>query len=146
MHIGTDADTPLGSCIGNNGGSVTLAFSTASHPLIPQNIDYRQIVLQRFEIDSMTRQSLAPATSMIASSTVPALQTIIGDDESDEPALSADGRYLAFTTEAGNIVGAAPAIGQVVRLDQETGAIDIVSLDLDEVPEEGSVPSISAQG
>jgi len=146
MHIETDGDTPLGSCIGNNGGSVTLAFSTASHPLIPQHIDYRQIVLQRFEIASMTRQSLVPATSMIASSTVPALQTIIGDDESDEPALSADGRYLAFTTEAGNIVGASPAIGQVVRLDQETGAIDIASLDLDEVPEEGSVPSISAQG
>lgn len=146
IHIENEAVSPLGSCIGNDTSTVTVAFSTASHPLIGQNISYRQIVLEKFEIDSMTRQSLAPSMSMIASSTVPALRTVIGDDQSDEPALSADGRYLAFTTEAGNILGEAPAIGQVVRMDLETNAIDIASLDLDKAPADASAPSISDEG
>lgn len=146
MHIDSDADTPLGLCIGNDTSTLTIAFSTTSHPLIGQNISYRQVVLQQFELDSMTRQSVAPLMSMIASSTVPALRTIIGDDQSAEPALSADGRYLAFTTEAGNILGQAPAIGQVVRLDLETDAIDIASLDLDGAPADASAPSISDEG
>lgn len=146
IHIENEAVSPLGSCIGNDTSTVTVAFSTASHPLIGQNISYRQIVLEKFEIDSMTRQSLAPSMSMIASSTVPALRTVIGDDQSDEPALSADGRYLAFTTEAGNILGEAPATGQVVRMDLETNAIDIASLDLDKAPADASAPSISDEG
>lgn len=146
VHIDTAADNPIDPCTSNNASTVKIAFSTLSHPLIPQNISYRQIVLEQFEVDGMTRQSLAPSTSTIASSTVPAVQTVIGDAPSEDPALSADGRYLALTTEAGNILGAAPAIGQVVRLDLQTAAFDTISLDLDEAPADGSAPSISAQG
>lgn len=146
LHIDNEVYLPLGSCIGNNASTVTIAFSTTSHPLVPQNISYRQILLERFEIDAMTGPSLAPSMSTIASSTVPALRTVIGDAPSDDPALSADGRYLSLTTEAGNILGAAPAIRQLVRMDLQTEAIDIASLDLDGAPADGNEPSISAQG
>lgn len=70
-------------------------------------------------------------------------------DRSREPAVSADGRFIAFTSDDGRLVGndfnEAP---DVFRYDRQTGAIALVSVGLDNTSAAGdsTAPSISGDG
>lgn len=73
-----------------------------------------------------------------------------GDDDSDESAPSALGRYVAFTSRATNLVGGLGNNGQtnVYRRDMVNGVTELVSIDLDgNLPNGASrLPAISDDG
>lgn len=57
---------------------------------------------------------------------------VLGSGQSDQPALSADGRYVVFTTAAPELLGTPPDPGEaytngIVRRDLLTGAVDVVA-------------------
>ena len=49
------------------------------------------------------------------------------DGASTDPAVSADGRYVAFVSEAENLAGPANGLADVFLADRQTGAITAVS-------------------
>lgn len=72
-----------------------------------------------------------------------------GDDDSREAAIAADGRWVAFTSKAENLVpGDDNGKDDVFRYDLLTGGIERVSVDPwgDEVDKESWLPDISADG
>ena len=72
-----------------------------------------------------------------------------GKERSLSPSISADGRYVAFVSLAGNLVeGDANYVYDIFVRDRQTGVTERVSLDSDEVGgnEESDRPSISADG
>jgi hypothetical protein len=79
-----------------------------------------------------------------------------GNDDSGSPSMSADGRYVAFSSAAANLVAGAPAGRQVYLRDTCFGAsspscapsTQLVSADADGalVGTEGILPSVSASG
>jgi len=90
--------------------------------------------------------ALALATGLLATTGLPAsaraafgpgaipasaLGPELADGASDAPVLSADGRYVVFSTTAPLLLGPSPdgqrAIGGVVRRDLRTGAVDVVA-------------------
>ncbi|MEM7029529.1 MAG: AbfB domain-containing protein, partial [Chloroflexota bacterium] len=74
---------------------------------------------------------------------------IEGDNESTEASISADGRYVAFKSDATNLVaGDTNGVSDIFVRDRETGTTERVSVDSDEVQGTGlsSKPSISGDG
>jgi Tol biopolymer transport system component len=73
-----------------------------------------------------------------------------GPTESTEPALSADGRYVAFTSHSDNLVaGDTNATGDVYVRDRQTGTTERVNLDsngVQSIGNDSSEPAISADG
>jgi Tol biopolymer transport system component len=71
-----------------------------------------------------------------------------GSSDTYEPDISADGRYVAFTTTAGGLVaGDAPDTPDVFVRDLETGVLQLVSAGLDGSPVgDAGAPSISGDG
>ncbi len=71
-----------------------------------------------------------------------------GDGPSDSPALSRNGRYVAFRSSATNLLDEAQATTQIYRYDRKTGELELVSRN-DEGEAANSAcssPSISANG
>ena len=74
---------------------------------------------------------------------------IIGDSESKNPDVSADGRYVAFESASTNLVsGDINSLRDVFVKDMETGAVELISVSTDGTQSNGSssLPSISADG
>lgn len=71
-----------------------------------------------------------------------------GADSSFEPAISADGRYVAFSSANDLTDGDAGGIQDVFIRDREAGATELISIAFDGLPSDGnsSCPSISADG
>jgi Tol biopolymer transport system component len=72
-----------------------------------------------------------------------------GNGASSAPALSADGRIVAFATEATNLVpGDANEAADIVVFDRVSGALERISVGSDGAPgnRSGDTPSISADG
>ena len=76
-----------------------------------------------------------------------------GSGASNEPTMSADGRYVAFVSVATNLLApgaAVPAGQQIYVRDRQTGLTSLVSVDNNVVPNPGtgisSAPSISGDG
>ncbi len=74
---------------------------------------------------------------------------IVGDGTSSAPAISADGRYVAFASTSGNLVASVSGI-QIYVHDRQTGQTTLVSQDNTVTPVEGdgvsATPSISSDG
>jgi hypothetical protein len=70
------------------------------------------------------------------------------DHDSDEPSVSADGRYVAFTSSATNLDGGAPGQTDVFLHDRDSGTTTLVSVDGAGEAANGasSRPSLSADG
>lgn len=70
------------------------------------------------------------------------------DGVSGEPAISQDGRFVAFTSQASTLVPGVGGGSQVYRRDLATGVTEAVSLDINGVTSDGfsGQPSISADG
>ncbi len=71
------------------------------------------------------------------------------NDSSRRPDISPDGRYVAFQSEATNLIpGLEPESRQVYVHDRETGSIELVSRSVDQEPgnKGSSHPSLSADG
>src|SRR5262249_41028877 len=77
-----------------------------------------------------------------------------GNDDSRSPSMSADGRYVAFSSAATNLVASAPSGRQIYLRDTCSGATScapatqLVSVDAEGalVGTEGILPSVSASG
>ena len=70
-----------------------------------------------------------------------------GDGASTEPAISADGRWVAFTSRARNLVAGDRGEGDDVYLfDRERNAVELLSCDASGRPTGGARPSLSADG
>ncbi len=74
-----------------------------------------------------------------------------GNADSDTPSISADGRWVAFTSDASNLVAGAGdtnATGDVFVKDMESGALVRCSTTAAgaQVPQESALPSISSEG
>ena len=73
----------------------------------------------------------------------------LGNDTSQWPSMSSDGRYVAYQTEATDIVpGDQNGVGDIVIYDRQSGAVDRLSLTNsgDEADNESIHPSISGDG
>lgn len=68
------------------------------------------------------------------------------DGPSDEPSISADGRYLAFQSAANNLVANDNSGTNVFVYDVQADSLALVSRDRDGKPAEGQYPRIDAQG
>jgi len=72
-----------------------------------------------------------------------------GNAESRRPAVSADGRYIAFASDASNLVtGDSNATDDIFLFDRVTGSIDMITRGVGGVPANGKSdrPTISADG
>ncbi|MCP4289988.1 MAG: hypothetical protein GY792_37175, partial [Gammaproteobacteria bacterium] len=70
------------------------------------------------------------------------------DDRSDDPAISADGQYVAFSSHADNLVGEDTIISGIFLHDRQTGQTTCVSVASDGTIADGGsdFPAISADG
>ncbi|WP_235919339.1 Ig-like domain-containing protein [Heliomicrobium undosum] len=68
--------------------------------------------------------------------------------ESRFPTISADGRYVAFSSGAGNLPGASSPFTQIYVKDKQTGEVTLISVNTQGAPANGqsAVGSISADG
>ncbi len=93
------------------------------------------------------RIDLNPATPVaeLVSGTAAGLA---GDGHADSPALSRDGRYVAFTSRAANFTAGLDANARIWRKDMATGALVLVSANPDGTPLAGAAadPAITADG
>jgi Tol biopolymer transport system component len=102
-----------------------VAFESSSNALVDENGDGRvdegypryQVYLRDLKTSTTTLISRAGGGA-----------GAIGDGESSEPSISADGRYVAFTSEAGNLVPGAPRPGAGIYVrDLRAGTVRRVS-------------------
>jgi Tol biopolymer transport system component len=116
-----------------------VAFAATDRSLSERRISQYQVYLRDLERKRTTLISRARGAG-----------GAIGDGESTEPSISANGRYVAFTSRAGNLVPGASRPGAAVYVrDLRTGAVRRVSYwDSRPGPHrgDGSHPSISADG
>ncbi|MDY6794700.1 MAG: hypothetical protein SWK76_05400 [Actinomycetota bacterium] len=77
-----------------------------------------------------------------------AVSGIPADRTCDSPSISADGRYVAFSSTSTNLDPAVTSHNQVFRKDMQTGEIDLCSCTASGTPGDGdsNSPSISADG
>jgi Tol biopolymer transport system component len=112
-----------------------VAFASAASTFVPGDIEYSWNIFVHDTRTGRTEQV------DVSSAGAPA------DLDSYHPALSADGRYVAFTSYAGNLVPGAE-LGHVYRHDRATGETILVDENPAGQPADGfsHFPSISADG
>jgi Tol biopolymer transport system component len=137
------SQTPSGGVAGFTAGSLNangryLAFFSAADNLIPADTNgYRDVFVR----DLMTGTNIPVSLNT---------NGVAGDGISTDPAISADGRYVAFTSSADDLVPNDTNNAQDVFVrDLQTGTTTLVSVSTDGVhPGNGDSysPSISADG
>jgi Tol biopolymer transport system component len=119
-----------------------VAFASLAENLVPDDTNFASDVFVRDRVASTTeRVSVGPGG-------------VQGDDNSgmlallDKADISADGRFVAFASNASNFVaGDVAGTSDVFVHDRQTGETELISRGLDGFPAGGSVaPSISADG
>ena len=112
---GAQADGPSGwPAISADGRYV--AFSSAAANLVPGDTNQSWDIFVRDRETGETRRVSLAADGAQA------------NNSSDIPAISADGRFIAFSSSAGNLVGSDTNFTwDIFSYDQETGAIQILS-------------------
>ncbi|MFO8082519.1 MAG: right-handed parallel beta-helix repeat-containing protein [Armatimonadota bacterium] len=117
-------------------GGRHVAFSSYAGNLVPGDTNDQQDV---FVHDSQTGQTTRVSIASDATQS---------DNRSFTPSISADGRYVAFASQATNLTALQPAAQQVYVHDRATGETTCVSVDGQGEPGDAAsgVPSISADG
>jgi len=96
--------------------------------------------------DSLLPESTGPGPQVylrdITAGTTERISAALGggpaDGTAEAPSISADGRYVAFESVAGNLVGAlGGGTSQVYRRDRQTGTTELVSVDSTGAPSRG---------
>jgi len=161
IQVALTTEEFFGPCIYRSGSTGGVAYRTSNHPLIPPYIQQEQIVLETFEVIGSNRVSLVDQAATlhgtrgmgdarVVSRSVPPVPIEIGSGRSWAPDLAGSGRFLVFQTRAGNLTGRSPEGTQIVRLDQLSGDVEVVSLGTDGEPVELSSgafdPSTDAAG
>ncbi|MEE4329790.1 MAG: hypothetical protein V2J10_02915 [Wenzhouxiangella sp.] len=147
VQIAETTEEPFELCVYSNGNRGGVAYRTSEHPLIPPNLQHEQIVLeafQSFDPDRLRRINRAPVMpgtqgseeAWVISRSIPPVPVEIGTGGSWAPDLAGSGRFLVFQTRAGNLTGRSPEGTQIVRLDQLSGNVEVVSLGTDGEPVE----------
>ncbi|NKI34761.1 hypothetical protein HFP89_06240 [Wenzhouxiangella sp. XN79A] len=147
-RFAADAAFPQTPCITSTGNEGWVAYRTTAHPLIPPEIGHLQLMLEPFS--TATPTGAAREGTTVVSRASPPVPVPIGNGSSLKPAIAAGGAFLAFRSDAGNLIGASPGGTQIVRLNLATGALEVASLGFDGEPERlsfpASDPSLSADG
>ena len=131
---GTPANNDLDSPVISRDGRFVVFISTATN-LVPGTTGvYFQIFLH-------DRQTGTTECESVNASGVP------GNATSLEPAISGDGRYVAFGTNASNLLpNGANSQDQIIVRDRVTGLMEVASVDSNGIPEGGGYPFISTDG
>jgi len=119
---GTKAESPATSPSISADGTL-VAFATASANLVPEDVDdSSDVYLKNLTDGSLTLESTDAAGSK-------------ANQSADYPALSADGGYLAFSSDATNLgLDTPPLVKQAYRKDLHSGELQPVSVTADGVP------------
>jgi len=138
VRIAEFTEAPYQPCIYNSGNEGWIAYGAKAHPLIPESIQHRQIVLEPFESFDPDRESSSTfgATaiaqggdqSSIITRRDPPLPVEVANGDSQSPDVAGSGRFVVFQTNAGNLIGESPGGRQIVRLDRQTGELILASL------------------
>jgi hypothetical protein len=133
---GVKAESPATSPSISADGSL-VAFATASTNLVPEDVDNSSDVYVKNLTDGSLTLESTDATGTKA------------NQSADYPALSADGGYLAFSSDATNLgLDTAPLVKQAYRKDLRSGELLPVSVTADGVP--GDIlsiePSVAGDG
>ncbi len=144
-QVAVDAVNPVNACIASVGDDVLFGFSSSTHPLLPASVTRSQVLVESFDASG----TQTPVTRVISLRNPP-LPMDVATGPSDEPAVSANGNFLAFRTGADNLIGISQVgiVRQVVRLNLATGQTELVSQTTSGTPGTWSQdkPSISASG
>jgi Tol biopolymer transport system component len=100
-------------------------------------------------MDSIVRLGLCVTVALLLLAVLPAAAGVVGNDHSSHPSISDDGRYVAFQSDATNLVaGDSNVKSDVFVRDRQTGTTYLVSRDSAGVKGNGHSynPSISADG
>jgi len=113
-----------------------VAFSSLSQ-LVEEDTDNYFDIYRR---DNVTGEVVLVSKSLSAG--------ISGNGDSRNPSISADGRFVAYASEAENLAGTANGYADIFRTDMESGATVLISLDSTNGPANAAseLPSISADG
>jgi len=128
-------------------GDGTYAAFTASGPGLVAGLDTHG-VRQIYRIGlKYPRIDLNPATP-VAELVSGTMAGLAGDGHADSPALSRDGRHVAFTSRAANFTAGLDANARIWRKDMATGALMLVSANPDGTPlaVAAADPAITADG
>jgi Tol biopolymer transport system component len=149
-RIAADAPFPQSACVTSNGNSGWVAYQATEHPLIPARLRHQQLVLEPFTSSDPDRIIRGGSSPVVVSRSTPPLSVRVGTGNSQGLAQAAGGGYLAFRTNAGNLLETSPGGTQIVRLNTQTGGYEIASRGFDGEPAElafpATAPSISASG
>lgn len=113
--------------------------------------DHSQILLRDTCLGVAASANCQPHTSLVSAT----IEGVPGDADSHSPSISVDGRYVAFSSAAANLVAGSPAGRQVFLRDTCLGAaqgckpsLQLVSTDSDGAltGTENILPSVSASG
>jgi hypothetical protein len=116
----------------------------------PQN-EHSQVLLRDTCLGAIASANCQPNTSLISAT----IEGTPGDADSHSPSMSADGRYVAFSSAAANLIAGTPAGRQVFLRDTCLAAgpsckpsLQVVSTDPDGALSgtESILPSVSASG
>lgn len=138
VRVAEFTEVPFQPCIHNTGSEGWIAYGAKAHPLIPEFIQHRQIVIEPFESFDPDRESSAVAEARpidrggeqaaIITRIDPSLPVEVGNGDSLDPDLAGSGRFVVFRTSAGNLFGESPGGTQIVRVDRLTGDLELASL------------------
>lgn len=102
-----------------------LVFSSSAANLVPGQVDLNS------DRDVFLYDRIAGTTTLVSHVPGSAPATVAGDAYSDRPAISADGRFVAFLSNARNLVagqsGPEGAVFNVFLYERETGRITLVT-------------------
>jgi Tol biopolymer transport system component len=115
---GAETNADVGETVISANGRYA-AFVTAASTLYPGDVNYRDLFLRDLQTGEITRINIAPDGSP---------QTDYPPEyEPSSPSMSADGRFIAFTTGADNFLPAGYGGNQVFVRDRQAGTTEIVS-------------------
>jgi hypothetical protein len=116
----------------------------------PQN-EHTQVLLRDTCLGAVASENCQPHTSLVSAT----IEGTPGDADSHSPSMSADGRYVAFSSAAANLLAGTPSGRQIFMRDTCLGAapgckplLQLVSADPDGALDgtESILPSVSASG
>jgi Tol biopolymer transport system component len=127
QKVAEGAREPRTGCVTADATQVLIAYPTTTHPLIPTHLKRLQIVLEAVPLDPLRQTTGTAELPRVISAADAAIPVGIGSNSSSDLALSANARYLAFTSRAENVLGVAGFGRQAVRLDLQTNTRTLVS-------------------